>query len=701
MKLKKHYFILFLIFLLSFFAKANSINSAFKSLNEFDYFKAKQLFYKLNKKQINPFAAYGLSIIYLRNDNPFFNLDSASKYVNLSYCNFINKEKATNFLSFNVDNISILKMIDSIANKAFWGITKNNSLVLYNQFLKQNYLATAQLLKRAVYLRDELEFNIVLSNNSSQKTKNFINSYPQSEFIAEAFLLLERQIYNETTKNETPDEYILFLKNHPKNTMRKAAYEKLFKIYKNNSSIAGLTFFVNTYPKALQNIEAWQLLFSLSIKSFSNFELENFLATHPNCPLKNSLLNELELNKLQLFIYQKNDYYGCIDSASSIIIPNIYDAITSFNEGLSVVTKNDSVFYVNKKNENIFNQYYTDAYSFNNGIAAVKQNNNWLFINRQGQFISDIFEEVNELNNNCYVFKKNNKYGALDAFAQLLIEPKFEKLGDFKNEFAYYIENGKYGFISKNGYVHKAKYDWISDMGEDNIAIIKLNNKYGLINSKDSMILIPQFDQILKAKNSIYMLIKDNFYGFYSGISNCYLSQINYDYLKEKSIDFYTNGNILKLLKTVKLSGVEAKQQAFTDFNGKISIDFGIYDEINFVSNNLLKVKRKNKYGFVDKKLNVIIPNKFQQAQDFKDSLAIVKLKDKISLITILGKEIYTSDYELEKVSSHYYLVNSPEKMLINNKGEVIFTQIESIQKTEKKGLIITLINSNIKLIYD
>ncbi len=692
-KLPKPFILFFLSVIVIRTLNASTINVAYKSLNQYDYFKAKKLFYKVNKKQINSFASFGLATIYFRNDNPFFNLDSASKYINLSYNCFIYKQKPTQFFNFKIDSLSILKMADSIANKAFEVFKKNNTVTAYNQFLKNNYLANSFILNAAVYLRDELEFNATLSNNLSQATQFFINTHPQSNFVADAFLQLDRQIYFETTKNQHAQDYILFLKTYPKNNMRQAAFEKLFQIYKEQSSVAGLTNFVNNYPKAPQNIEAWKLLFSLSVKAFSNFELEKFLAIHPNFPLKNSILNELELNKIQLLSYQKNDYFGFVDTSATPVIEAIYDAVTSFKEGLSVVTKNDSVYFINKKNQNVFNQFYTDAYSFNNGITAVKQNNTWLFINRQGQFITNTFEEVNELSNAIYIVKNNNKYGALNNYGQVLIEPKFEKLGDFKNDFAYYIENGKYGFVTKNGLVKKAQYDWISDMGNDTIAIMKQNNKYGLVTSTDSIIIPPQFDQIIKTKNNIYILVKDNLYGYYYSTLHCYLTQINYEYIKEKPVEFYTNGTILKLLKN--------KQQAFADFNGKLTIDFGTYDEINFASNNLIKVKRKNKYGYLDRKLNLVVPYKYQQASDFKDSLAIVQLKDKISLISVFGKEIYSSEYDIEKISAHYYVINSPEKTLINNKGNVVFTQIETIQKAETSCLIITLKNNSIKLIYD
>lgn len=689
----KRFFIIFFSVTLTLPFYSSSLKSAYKSLNEFDYFNAKKQFYKINKKQPNAFACFGLATIYYRNDNPFSNLDSASKYIHLSFNSFIFKEKPQQFFEYKIDSVAILKMVDSIAKKAFALSLKVNSISFYNHFLQQNYLSNTTFIKRAVLLRDEQEYNTTLNLNSSFETKQFINTHPQSELIPEALLLLERQLYFETTKHETVEEFITFLKKHPSNTMVPDAYEKLFQLYKSQSSIEGLTFFVNTYPKAPQNLEAWKLLFSKSVKTFNKSELENFLNTHPNCPLKNSILSELELNDLKLFSFQKNDYSGFIDTAASTVIPIVYDAVTPFREGLSVVTKNDSVYFINKKNQNVFQNYYSDAYPFNYGIAVVKHANKWSFINRQGQFISDVYDEVNELSNGCYIIKKNNKYGALDKYAQPLIEPKFEQLGDFKNEFAYYVEGGKYGLLSKNGYVFKANYDWVSDMGNDNMAIVKQNNVYGLINFKDSVILQPQFDLIIKAKNNLYIVLQGNYYGFYSGLSYCYLTAIHYDFFKEKSSDYYTNGHLLKLLKN--------KQQAFIDFNGRISIDFGTFDELNFASNNLIRVKRKNKYGFLDRKLNPVVPYKYSEALDFADSLTIVKLKDKTSLLSINGKEIFTSEFGIEKISAHYFIVNSPEKSLINNKGELVASPIESFQRSENNCLIITLTNNQLKLIYD
>lgn len=694
MSLRKYFFLIILAAAFKCNFNAALITKAYKALEQYDYFKAKKLFYKTNKKRVNPFASYGLSVIFMRNDNPFHNLDSASKYAALSYQNYIFKEKSFLIQGFKIDSVAIVNLIDTIAHKAFELCRKINTVSAYNHFLECNYLAGKKVLNKAVLMRDELEFNTVQMINFSTFTQAFINTHPQSVFLKSAVLLFETQIYVENTKSESAAEYIAFLKKYPNSGMVIHALEKLFYIFKNERELTGLNFFVNTYPAAPQSIEAWKLLFSRSVKSFNSAELQNFLSQHPNCPLKNSILKELELNELKLIKFQKNDFTGFLDTLGEVVIQPVYDACSSFVEGLAVVTKNDSVYFINKRNQNIFEEYFNEAYPFNNGVTAVKKNSHWHFINRQGQQILDIlFDEVNELSNNCYVVKQNGLYGALDIYGNSVIETKFEKLGDFKNDYAYYIKNGKYGFITKYGRIYKASYDWVSDMGNDSLAIIKLNNKFGLLNTNDSIVLLPEFDLVVRAKNGIFILVKDNLYGFYSGTFNCFLSQINWDYLKEKPSDFYTNGNLLKLIKNT--------QQAFVDLNGRVSIDFGLYDELNFASCNLIRVKRKRKYGFLDRKLNPIIQYKYAEATDFRDSLSTVKLKDKNCLISLEGKEVFTSEYEIEKIGHHYYLIHSPEKILINNKGEVVIEKIETVQKTDENSLIITLINGRLKLIKD
>lgn len=671
---------------------ASKLESGFKALSVYDYFKAKKLFNSNFKSKTDPYSSYGLALIYSRNDNPFHNLDSASKYAAVSYNLFFKKREKKQFYTFKIDSSSILQLVDSVAIKDFQRVKKDKSVLRCSDFLKRNYLADKNLINEVVYLRDELEYNETLGYNNSIQTKEFVITHPQSSFVPEALLLIDRQIFDESTKDNSAAAYIDFIKINPKNILLNSAYEKLFSIYKETSDVVGLHTFVLNYPKAPQNLEAWKLLFALTVKSFSNDELQKFLEENPAFPLKNSILKELELNKLVLYPYEKDDLFGFIDADAKTIIPLTFDAVTPFYEGLSVVTKNDSVFFINKENTNPFDQFFTDAYVFNSGIAAVKHGNKWCFINRQGQIISPIYDEINEISDNFYTVKLNGKYGALNNFGQVIIEPKFEQLGDFKNGFAYYRSENKSGFVSKDGYVHKAEFDWLSDFGADKIAVVKIGNSYGLINSTGKIILETKYDQVLKANNGVFIVVLNNLYGFYNG-NGCFLSAIEYDFLKEKPADFYTNGNVFKLLKK--------GEQAPMDANGRISIDFGIYDEINFANNGLIRVKNKNKYGFVDRKLSLVIPYKYTKASDFKDSCALVQIKDKFILLNTQGKEIFSSTAEIQKISTHYYLVQSESEQIINSKGELVFADISDVQPLKDGIFIITLNNGTIKLLHD
>jgi hypothetical protein len=672
--------------------RSSKLEKGFEALKVYDYFQAKKLFLEIQLKKPDAYSSFGLALIFSRNDNPFSNIDSAGKYILLSYHTYLANLQPQTLSGFLIDNTTILDLADSISYKMYHKVKQVNTVTSYNFFLRNFYLAKKKLRQEAVYTRDELEFDAVLEINKSDTTRDFMILHPQSVFYSEALLLLDRQLYDENTKANAAETYISFLKSYPKNVMVKTAYEKLFNIYRQQKDTKGLATFVKDYPGAPQNLEAWKLLFSLSVKEFSFDELKRFVEVYPDFPLKSSILKELELNKLILYPYQQGDFSGFIDEKGKFVIKPVYDAVTDFYEGLSVVSKNDSVYFINKQNNNAFNKIYSDALVFKNGIAPVKQNNRWFFINRQGQSISKFYDEINELSDNVYVVKAGDKYGALDHFGQTILEPKFDKLGDFKNGYAYYMEKGNYGFVSREGSVHKAEFEWISDFNAEQIAVIQQNNKYGLINVLGKKILEPQYDQVLKTNSPVFILILNNMYGFFSS-EGCFLTAIAYDYSKERSPEYYTNGVLFRLLKK--------GEQAFVDENGKMNINFGAYQEINFAGNDLIRVKQKNKYGYVDRKLNTVILYKYQQAEDFSDSLAIVKFKDYNIMINTEGREIFSTGAEIVKVSPHYYSINDDTRSIINNKGELIFTEVSNVQKINKGMLIITLNNGEIKLLND
>lgn len=666
------------------------LNAAYKALAVHDYFKAKNLFQKLHKKEANFAASYGLSLVFLQNNNPFHNIDSAVKYAHLAFnrLKLINKPYATTGYTVNQNNIQ--NLIDTLADIQFNKCNNVNTIACYNAFLKNNYLASKIYLVNAIEGRDKIELNNAAKTNNSDSIKLFIITHPQSKLLNNAHQMLDLQLYEEITQSESEESYKKFITLYPKSNHINKAYAALINIYKQSKNKEGFYYFIENYPKAPQLNDAWRSLFTLSVKNFTKNELDLFLKTYPAFPFKADVLKELELNEVEFIPAENNDLFGFTDTSGVFVIKPQYDEVNSFQEGLAIVHKGDTVFFINKENKNTLQKYFSDAQSFFNGLAPVKIKNDWFFIDRMGEIKSTAFEEINEVSENIYIVKKGNLYGAVNAFGEILIEPRYEQLGDFKNQIAYCQLEGKYGFINLSGYIHKPEFEWISEFNENNLAIYKLNNKYGLIKSNGEILTPPNFDLILKGNNNIYVVVKNNLYGFYSG-EGCFLSELFYDFAKEKNVNYYTNGFQLKLIKKGAF--------ALADLNGKRLFDFGTYNEVNFANDGLMLLKKQQKYGYVDQKLNLTIPFKYQTANDFKFGRAIVVNKLKNILINTKGDELFSTENELEALGNGYFLQeNNNLYNLLNKDGKVL---VENIKKHQfyKNYLLLYLQNNQIKIL--
>ncbi len=664
----------------SYFSFARNINKGYEALCIYDFFKAKKIFYK-NLHQKNPAACFGLAIIFSKNNNPFYNLDSATKYINRAAVYFKIKNIPLNYKCTTIDSLSINNLLDSINTQLYLKTLKKNTIVDFEKFLTVNYLAKQTQINNILYLRDELEFTAVQKENKSLATHKFIITHPLTKLFNKASTLYQNQIFNESVNFNSIASYYTFIKNNPNNINIQNSYQTIFEKLKKLNDTIETNKFIELCKDAPQINDAWKLLFTQCVKIYNNTNLKNFINRYPNFPYKSELLEELELNTKTYLPFKQNDYFGYIDTNSKIVIQPMFDNATDFFEGLATVSKNDSVYFIDKNNKNKFNRIFEDAYTFKNGVTVIKEQNKFYFINRLGQKISDQFEDVNEASNDLYVVKKDSLYGALNLYGKTQIEFQFQKLGDFINGYAYFIKNNKYGVISKHGEIIVNNLNWVSNINEDSVFIIKKEHSFGIINHLGQSLLETNYDFITYVKNGFYIIVKNDKYGFYNAQNKCFNTEIAYDYYKEKENNYYSNGKGFKLIKN--------NSQAIADVNGKISIDFGIYDEIYFAENNLIKVKRKQKYGFVDRKLNLVIPYKYDKASDFKDSTTIVTYKNKNCIIDINGKELYCSDFLIKKINNDFYLIESNPLEIISSKGLVVYNTIESVQKVNNFLLIL------------
>lgn len=648
----------------------NQISDAYNALSMFDYFKAKQLFYKSLPKYPTE-SSFGLSTIFYRNDNPFSNIDSAAKYISICKTQF--KDTVTYSL-YHINNETINSLTQQISIKGFNIYCKNQSVNNLNYYLSHFYFANDTLLSKSYISRDELQLDHYIAGKSSDSVNQFLLNYPQSSLYWKAKKLFYDFQYAEKTPLKTRHEFQAFIKHNPNNPNVIDAENNLFKLTKQSHSSDSLYNFIKHYSTNQTKEAAWKLLYSISVKNYSKEQLTNFLNKYPDYPYNETVIKEISLSQNILIpLKNLNDKFGFIDTLGNWVINPQFDDASVFSEGFASVCKNDSCFYINKEGNKTSTNYFEETENYTDGIAVIKKEELYYLINRSGQIITKGYQDINEPSEKLYVCKLNNLYGAINAKAEIVIPFSYSKLGNFKNKFAYYLSS-QYGLVDTHNKTLQAQWDWISDVDTNSNAIVKQKDKFGILNVKGQLILPTEYDYITHCQNEIYLVVKNNLYGFYNSQEKCFITSVDYNYNSSFKPSYYTNGKQFKLIK--------GNEVALIDVNGRYSINFGTYSNLFFAKCDIIRIQKNNKYGFVDRKLKPVTAIEYDKATDYENNVAIVSKSASTFLIDKAGKIIYTiKNGEIINAENSLFIVKKNELLgLVNSEGKSLLNiEFESI----------------------
>lgn len=358
----------------------------------------------------------------------------------------------------------------------------------------------------------------------------------------------------------------------------------------------------------------------------------------------------------------------------------IYDDVSSFEDGISIVSRESKYGAISEDGNEIIDCKYEYIGAFHDGISCVKLNNKYGYIDNAGKIVVDfIYDFGGVFSNGIACVKLNNKYGAIDKYNVTIIPFDYESEFKFVNDVAIVslkVENGKIkkglinihnqklsefkyfairdfmdglagvmmeivkftynengnakdyyeytrGFININGEeVIPCVYTEISDF-ENNIAVVKYNNSYGLITKEGIVLAKPRYSNnfIINIDKGFIKLRLQN--GRKEGVINfkgefivpCIFDQIFfYGYNKYITCNFdssknsYLSGIILHNLERQEIRRLNYKHitelthgfYAVVDNLGNagaIDIDGAIILEPNFV-----EIKCINKYFFLARK---------------------------------------------------------------------------------------------------
>jgi hypothetical protein len=325
-------------------------------------------------------------------------------------------------------------------------------------------------------------------------------------------------------------------------------------------------------------------------------------------------------DSLSFKVYKDNNE-GIVDSFGNEIIPPIYDKVwyRSAKE-MTTVYLNGKLGVINVEGILIIPTIYEDVTDFQESLCAVKLNGKWGFCDYNGILvfppIYDFiwFSEGGNFNDNGgnRKVKMNGKWGLIGNGGELYIPPKYDEISSWT-------------------------------IGSKKFFKVKINTKEGILNYDGAEVLPPIYDKIISYLPRIAIKI-DGKYGFLDEAFREVISPIYDD-----TGYFETEEGFLK----VKLS----ENWGIIDKMGNEILPFEYIELGTVFSEGLLRFSKlgyearwdvnTEKWGYMDKELNVVIPPSFNHCGEFYNGFAYVHGEDGEIRIDKTGK-IIIEDKDLE-----------------------------------------------------
>lgn len=685
MKILKHFFQLSLLcVVLHTYSKASVIENGFKALEIHDYFKAKACFYKALKKEPAA-AAFGLATIYARNNNPFFNLDSAFRYCAISFQNFdqLAVKKLLLFDKYNFTKVTLTNLRQDISTKQFQLIRKSPNTNDFFQFINQHPWASE--LSVAHQVIDSLDFQNAAKKNTSISYQEYLKLHENGIYKNQAKQNYNLREFEEYTNSATIEGFTNFLKNCPNNPYFTEAEDKLYAKITKSQSLQAYDSLVRMYPENRNSASAWKKLYQLYMVTYSSNRLQEFKDTYPNYPYFDELETAINRSKIKLFPFQQSNLFGFMDMNGAVVIPAIYESLNFFKEDLALASKDGKYGYIDRNNKVVLPFIFSNGSDFEKGRALVEKNGLVGYIDRTGKEIFPIeYKDLGSESNGLIYARKDSLYGYYSKSNHLVIPEQFEEAFDFINGFAKVQVAGKQGLINeRGGWVIPAVFESLNPFN-DSIFVYQSGDLFGLITNKGIKKSEAIFQGIGALSNDRALIVQNNLIGYLDSIGNVSILP-KYDVITNYKNRCKFNGEYA-IVRLKGKFGVIMK-------SGTVKIPI-VYNDMGEMSNYIAVSKGKN-WTFIDVNNREILKPIYTKAESFVNGYAKVEKGNIQSSINLKGEENTPFAFsEMSRFNKSLFIgtINSKKGIFSSNGKEIVPAIYDQIREIDSE--ICALINN-------
>ncbi len=339
-----------------------------------------------------------------------------------------------------------------------------------------------------------------------------------------------------------------------------------------------------------------------------------------------------------------NGKYGFIDTTGKIVVEPQFDDIWDIGNGFFVVEVNNKDGVLNKSGQIVIEPQFDNVYDFHEGLACVKVDEKFGFIDTTGKIVIEPqFDSRGEFHEGLARVKVDGKYGFIDTTGKIVIEPQFDDARCFSDGLAIVrTEEGKEMFINKKGeMVFESQYATFSF--SDGLAMIygfvndDIKTKTGFINTQGEIVIELQYDFAEGFKNGFALVGMDGEIKWYidklgnkvndstlqSILDKEPLTPVDEKYYSLSTYDYFLNHFGQSRFSQWWEQLYHTPNYGYVDKTGKVVIDFQ-FEEADDFYDGLARVKVDGKYGFIDKTGKMVIEPQFDHAKSFKNGYALI-----------------------------------------------------------------------------
>jgi len=679
------------ILLITLIMSSCAIDKGFESLNNYNYFDAKQKFERLEKRKIVP-SSYGLSVIYQRNDNPFYNLDSALIKINKAYYNYssLSDNKKEKYQKYEIDSLSILKQRSLISTLYFNRAVETNSVYGFQEFISKNKWSPN--VDIAINLRDSLFFFENHEKGGAADYELFMIAYPNSIYYTKADKLYQKAFYKENTVNNTIADYKKYLSEKPNGDFVTEAQNCVFSLSITNKSIAEYSSFITSYPENRNVNTAWLLLYDGYMQNnYSIDAINQFIGKYPNFPFKRRLKDELLMVNIEFYKYKVDNKWGFVSKDGMYFIDTKYDYVEDFSEGLAVVNSDGKTGYITKTGDVKIVPEFDDGYSFKNGFAVVEVNELFGLINRSGEFIIEpIYDDLGNVNDGLLSFEKDEKMGFFNTNGKMTILPQYSDVSNFSNNLAIVNKDSKVGVIDTNGNpIIDFVYTKIKMIDANHFAV-KNDTSWGVINLLKEVILPFEFDYIELDHDSLLLVEKNTQFNYWDFSRQQFITEVWFETYSEYKVLAMFNTGFAKVKTSNGYNFIDtAAKFVFENFY----INLGMY-------NNYISFETEKGWGYLNLKGEVTVKPSYTKTNSFSKSGGVVEIDDNKGVVDEKGEIILPIYFEELRLLNDTLIIvekNNQYGVLSNFNDTIVSLQYNFIEPISNS---IVKIGSETELMY-